>query len=259
MQQPIMAICSLSLSLLAPVAPGQNDDYSDLDRQIEREERQRRTSDYSDLDRQIARDDYNTDYSGAGYPSYDTYFTVGGAAVFPGDSDLLQFNGVAANGAATLEFDTGYSVFAALGNKSGAFRTEGEFNYRDLQIDRIDSSLGDLLTNGGQLDVISSMFNIYYDAPIAGNLEFFIGGGVGVVYIEGDFLATVPGAGSLFLSGDSFEFAYQGLVGLSTRLNDNLYLTAGYRLFTFTDPDFDGNEYEAPLVHSIDIGLRIAF
>ncbi len=256
----ICRFLSLSLSLAAALtASAQSDDYSDIDRQIQRENRERRNYDYSDLDRQIERDEYAYSESRRTSPYYDTYFTVGGAAVFAGDSDLTQFNGVATNGAATLEFDTDYGIFGTLGNKSGAFRTEGEFYYRDLQVDSIDSPAGDLLLSGGQIEAISSMFNVYYDAPITDRLELFVGGGLGVVFISGDFTAGGPGIGSIFLSGDSVEFAYQVMLGLATRVADNVYLTAGYRIFSFTDPDFDGNEYDAPLVQSIDLGIRFTF
>ena len=255
-----LSVCFIALSA-PPTASAQSDDYSDIDRQIKREnrDRERRTNDYSDLDRQIERDDYSYSDSRRTSPYYDTYFTVGGAAVFAGDSDLTQFDGVATNGEATLEFDTDYGIFGTFGGKSGAFRTEGELYYRDLQVDRIDSPIGDLLLSGGQIDAISSMFNVYYDTPITDRLEIFVGGGLGIVFLSGDFTAGAPGVGALFLSGDSVEFAYQGMFGLATRVADNVYLTAGYRIFSFTDPDFDGNEYDAPLVQSVDLGLRFTF
>jgi opacity protein-like surface antigen len=49
------------------------------------------------------------------------------------------------------------------------------------------------------------------------------------------------------------------MTGLSFQINDTMSIEGGYRLWNSTDPEFDNNDYDSPLIHTVEAGLTFGF
>jgi len=168
-----------------------------------------------------------------------------------------------------VSLDLGFGVGGALGYDFGAFRAEGEIAYR-----LNDTDDGNVIGFGpgpvdGDISALSFMANGYYDIPVANSpLVPYVGVGVGVASIDADI--TAPLLSSLALVDDSATvFAYQFMAGLGYNISPTITLTADYRYFTTTDPEFScgpalicaaGIEIESDYSnHSFNVGARLMF
>ncbi len=133
-------------------------------------------------------------------------------------------------------------------------RAELEFAWRwNNPVDNTESTNLALNGAGGNARSIAFMGNALYDINTGTAFTPYIGAGAGIAQVRqklGGF------------SDSDWVFAYQGIVGASYNLTDNLALTLDYRYFATLDPKYDfgptnvKGEYSN---HSILAGLRYTF
>lgn len=169
------------------------------------------------------------------------------------DTDLISVDGTTPPDDIEFEFDNGYGNYEFIGWDYGNVRTELELGARLTDIDQVIENGTAISGASGELNEFSVMFNLIFDIPIVKKVEAYVGAGIGGAYLWSEI--DVAGLSD----SEDFVFAYQAMAGLSFEVLPRFYLMTGYRLHSFDDPDFDGYEYDAPLIHSIDFGLRYVF
>ena len=170
-----------------------------------------------------------------------------------------------------LDFDTGWAALGTVGyGFEKNWRIEFEVGYRDNDVDALFSGKSHpiaavaLVDNWdwspqartGSLNEWSFMANVIYDVPLTDKLDLNIGVGAGYDNAE------------LKLNGgfkdNDWNFAYQGIVGLTYKVSNRLDLTLTYRYLnvdkpTFVDKvahGFDSYQLEDLEKHTVTVGLR---
>ena len=154
--------------------------------------------------------------------------------------------------AGTWEVDTGWAGFATAGYKLASFRLELEGGYRHNGFD----GPADI-----DLDEWTAMVNALYDVRVSRSLNLSVGAGAG-----GDF-ANLKIANTGF-DDDQWNFAWQGLAGLSIAVAPNLDLTLDYRYLRVNGPELssrittpaglDSYALDDLGKHTASVGLRFA-
>ena len=154
----------------------------------------------------------------------------------------------------TIHFDSGWAVLATAGYGFSGFRVELEGGYR----------ANDFTGTTGDLTEWSAMANVIYDIPVTDKLKLSLGGGAGADFAK----LEIPPAG---FKDDQWNFAWQGIAGLSYALSKHLDLTMTYRYLRVSSPDFADIvvPIETPgllhyslddvVKHTATVGLRYAF
>ena len=177
------------------------------------------------------------------------------------DSDLSVFEITFA----TLSFDPGFNVGGALGYDYGDVRAEIEWTIHSWDIDtgNIPGVIGGVAivgcpctgTIGGDVLANSFMVNGYYDFEMGNSsVEPYFGAGWGLSNVN----AEIGGLGS----DSAIVFSYQAMVGMGFKINRTMTLTAGYRYFGTTDPEFQlfGLPVDAEVQsHDFNLGIRVSF
>jgi outer membrane protein OmpA-like peptidoglycan-associated protein len=159
--------------------------------------------------------------------------------------------------AQTFQVDTGWAVLATVGyGFGGHWRMELEGGYRHNDT---------TLATKAEVEEWSGMANVLYDFHLTPKLDFTLGAGAG-----GDFANLKVGV--LSFDEDEWNFAYQGIAGLSYALTNHLDLTISYRYFRVLEPEFNGPAvvpgpgagtlnvaFDDVVKHTASIGLRYAF
>jgi len=173
----------------------------------------------------------------------------------PSDSD----NSVGGTTISTATFDPGPHFGAALGYKFNKhFRLEGELAYRTFDADQIQF-FGIGFPLSGDVSAVSFMANGYYDFPVEGVWQPYLGLGIGGASVSADLtsLITFP------LDDSATVFAYQIMAGLGYEFSPSTILTGGYRFFATADPEFKdsvGNIIESEVsAHEFSFGVRYLF
>lgn len=176
------------------------------------------------------------------------------------DSDVSS----RATGVTEIEYDTGYGLGASLGFRPyirNSFlsntRYEIEYTYRDVEASSMRAGgVGSSLDAG--LETHSIMANLYYDIDTGTQWTPYIGGGLGMAFLDLD-------SPTLSINDSDELFAYQGMVGVSYA-PEALPQTEwgfGYRYFGATDPeltDTAGNAYELDVnSHNFEVFSRFRF
>ncbi len=149
-----------------------------------------------------------------------------------------------------LSTDLGYAADVALGAYAGMFRFEIDGGWRSNKFDQTGFD--------GKQRILSVMGNGYVDMPLNRRMDFYIGGGIGAARMDVSLDGGI-GPFTTSIGGKQWTLAYQGMTGLIFHLNDFLSLTGGYRIFATSNISFDGANYETPLIHNIELGLRWSF
>jgi opacity protein-like surface antigen len=161
--------------------------------------------------------------SAQGLPS-GLYGKVFGGANWAQDQDITLRDGGTTIGSANVDFDTGYTLGAALGyNYTSNFAVEAEYAYRNADID-----------GGGDATVNAVMFNGIYTLDGMGpNAAWkpYLGAGVGGSNVELD------GGGSF---SDDLVWAYQLIGGVGYEVTPQWTLTGEVRWFGTESTDLDG-------------------
>ena len=155
----------------------------------------------------------------------------------------------------TFSFDTGWAVLATVGyGFGGNWRAEFEGGYRQNDSEAV--------TSNTDVTEWSAMVNILYDIHLTPKMNLSLGAGAGGNFAEYDFKIAS-------FQDDDWNFAYQGIVGLSYALSDQLDLTLNYRYLRVLEPEFSGRTVgpAGTLIltlddvgqHTATIGLRYAF
>lgn len=156
----------------------------------------------------------------------------------------------------SVNYEPGWTGGAVVGYAFGTgLRTEIEGFYSENNIDDIDTGLGFDVGAEGETYNAAAMLNVYYDIYM-GDSPFvpFVGGGVGASYVNID---ADTGLGSI--DEGSWEFAYQGIVGVGYELSENMVLDASYRYFATTDVDVGAGEDLENSNHKAVLGLKYFF
>jgi opacity protein-like surface antigen len=153
------------------------------------------------------------------------YFTVAGGALWLEDASASGVN---------LDFDTGYSIMAALGYKMDyGLSIELESGY--MSADSGEVSFHGLHANvDGQFEQVPIMVNAIYWAPLADRVSLYIGAGTGIVWSQ----SSVDHVGGVKVSGledSDWSFAAQAKAGLSFKVCPQGSLNIGYRFFWGND------------------------
>ena len=212
----------------------------------------------------IYADDF-VDLYGDGKTAFDinnTYISLMAGYSLPTDSELESVAGISGP-FGEVDIDNGYLAGIALGKTLDNFRFEFEATYRKNDIDSYKPIAGVTITPTGsqEIDTYSFMLNGFVDLDITDSTTFFIGGGIGVAYIDVTANAVLGGAvvGNL-VSDDDWVMAYQGMAGFSYELTRHTKLFVQYRLFTTEDPSFtNSNVYDASLSHEIVAVITVAW
>lgn len=163
------------------------------------------------------------------------YLRLQGGGNFSGDQDIDGILG--SSFARQGEFSGGYVAGAALGHAFGPVRLEGEFLYRENDVDRLAGGSGVV---SGDRSVRSLTANVLYDfysmafSPDR-SLDFHVGAGLGTANVA--FNGVTEGGAALLDDTDNV-FAYQAIFGVSYSLSDQLSANLDYRYLTTVNPEF---------------------
>jgi len=164
--------------------------------------------------------------------------------------------------------DLGFNIGGAIGYNYGNIRAEGEIAYHSNDADEFVFSGFPAASGDGSVSAISFMVNGYYDFQIQNSsMVPYLGGGMGVANISADYnVNTGTPFGNPFVDDSDTVFAYQFMAGLGFNINPTTTLTAGYRYFATTDPEFIDStgilpnnfksEYQS---HEFTFGARFMF
>jgi len=177
------------------------------------------------------------------------YIGAGGGLNYHEEADIggVRFNGDA-------DFDLGFALMGVIGYSFGGPRIEGELSYRSNSTDK--ATVINPVTNNvarrpdGDLDTIALMANLYYDFDIGSFVTPYIGAGIGGAYAEYDDI------------GEEVVFAYQGIVGASFYLDENIDAFVDYRYFATTEIQGSDLGRAANIDnknHTLMVGLRYSF
>ena len=157
-------------------------------------------------------------------------------------------------------FDLGYNASGAIGYDFGSFRAEAEVAYHLNDVDTVSAG-GVSATGDGTVSALSLMANGYYDFGSRKSLLVpYLGLGVGFAMVDADESVL----GTQFVDDSATVFAYQFMAGVGFNISRNTTLTAGYRYFAASDPEFDvasgGGTFDSEYqTHEVIVGVRFAF
>lgn len=188
---------------------------------------------------------------------YQPGWYIGGDAMLPyqvtGDAKVA---GVKED----VDYKAGWGLSASVGyGFDFGLRTEGELAYRHAAIDTIK---GDGATNvvGGGIHNKALMANALYDINLGTRVTPYIGGGVGVSFVDSDNMRAING---LEVDDTKAAFAYQGIAGVEVALDGPWSLTGDYRYFATPDVKFKTDTDEKAKIqnasHNIVLGIRYTF
>lgn len=152
-------------------------------------------------------------------------------------------------------YDTGYGLMVNGGYDFGGPKAELELGYRNAGHKSLD---GD--SASGNSSSLSIMANGIYEFLPKSTWHPFLGAGIGMAQVSDDLKGS---DGRTKLNQSDWQFAYQGIVGVSYDLNKSWSANAQYRYFATLDPSFtdsDGSKIKADYgTHNILAGLTYKF
>lgn len=191
----------------------------------------------------------------------DFYVSAGVGYSYGDDSD---FSG---NETYEVSFDDNTFYGGAVGMRHGAVRTEVELARRENDAETIyDGFYNDTTPASGEQTVTTLMFNVLYDFNAQGNIQPYVGAGVGVADVNTD----LSGAYGPDIESSEVVPAAQGIVGINVNLTDNIAAVADLRYLRSSTFDADVSnrfchcpdrmEAESEIENvTAGIGLRVSF
>ncbi len=181
------------------------------------------------------------------------YIGLEGGANWIGDTEYVFNEDEWDETFGTMDFDTGWAALGTIGyGFERNWRVEFEAGYRDNDADPFFGGKERTPIRDGNLTEWSFMANVIYDVPLSERLDLNIGIGAGA-----DFADFEDNRG---FSGDDWNFAYQGIVGLSYAISNRLDMTLTYRYLNVDAPTFsnanDSYAFEDVEKHTVTVGLR---
>ncbi len=134
----------------------------------------------------------------------------------------------------------------------GTISLYAEVGYATQDWSRSFNDDDDRLKDTLDLDIVPITANIKFDFPIANNLNFYIGGGLGVAWMDIDAdIETEQFNGS----DSDWVFTAQIFAGLSYSVTTNCEIYGGARWIYYADPTFFGSSWDlSELPETGDIG-----
>lgn len=156
----------------------------------------------------------------------------------------------------SYQSETGYAGLAQFGYSFGGPKAEFEVGYRRNGIDGIRGVDG----GDGRMSSLAFMANGIYEFLPQSKWHPFIGAGIGYA----DVIAKAKtGTGGRWVDDEDWQFAYQGMAGVSYDVTRNWAVKAQYRYFATLDPDFkdvSGNKVDSEYSsHSVLVGFTYKF
>jgi len=162
----------------------------------------------------------------------DGWYAEGAAALEIGSD--VQLAGV------DVGTDSGYRVSGAVGRSlpgGMSFEVEATYGNRDLT--------GTSVTIEG----LGLMANGFLDFDIQGPIGGYVGGGIGAVNVNVDFIG---------ISDDDWVFGYQAMAGLTLQASDSAKVFFEYRYLGANKADIGGASVDYNS-HSVGAGVRFGF
>lgn len=105
------------------------------------------------------------------------------------------------------------------------------------------------------IEIIPLTFNIKLERPIANNLNFYVGAGVGAAFIDMDVSSSLGGSAS----EDDTVFAAQIFAGLAYNVSASFEIYGGARWIYLDDAEFGGIDVDLGDDFLVEGGLRFNF
>ncbi len=118
-----------------------------------------------------------------------------------------------------LDYKVGYNAGAQLGIKYGSWRSDVNFIYSRNSLDKYNG-----ISDKGHNYSLGYFLNGYYDIPLTEKWLPYFGIGIGFVYTNAQANLTT----NTDYKGNSTRFSYNGVIGLSYLVNNNLRIFAQY-------------------------------
>ena len=161
--------------------------------------------------------------------------------------DLQNVQPVSVGGNLRLPSDTGWSGGLAVGSQNGPYRLEAAVDYlsnhvKDSTINIAGmSSLG--LQSSGRVSATTLLVNGYYDFMPDAMWTPYAGVGLGVANINANVSLFEPISGTAARMHDNDnEFAYQGILGASWKLNNRVKANVDYRYLSTSKATFNASD-----------------
>ena len=145
----------------------------------------------------------------------------------------------------TVEFDTGWAALATMGYafQNSGWRIEGEFGYRHNDVDAIAGT-----ATNGELTSETLMANVLYDFKLMERLTLSVGAGAGAEHSTFD--------DGVIDQDEDYNFAYQGIAGLSYAVSPRLDLTMNYRYLRTDESSYQGAHFAHTDYYALDEGEK---
>ncbi|MDZ4870116.1 MAG: outer membrane beta-barrel protein [Alphaproteobacteria bacterium] len=144
-----------------------------------------------------------------------------------------------------VEFDTGWAALATMGYafENSGWRVEGEFGYRHNDVDAIGGT-----SVNGELTSMSLMANVLYDFKLMDRLTLSVGAGAGAEHSTFD--------DGVIDQDEDYNFAYQGIAGLSYAVTPRMDLTLNYRYMRTDESSYHGAHLAHTDYYALDEGEK---
>jgi outer membrane protein OmpA-like peptidoglycan-associated protein len=118
------------------------------------------------------------------------------------------------------------------------WRLEFEVSYRENDLDTFSIG-GTPLTGSGDVEQLAVMLNLLFDFDVTETINFSIGAGIGAAQVEVEATGTSLLPTTIFIdeSDQDWNWAYQGIAGISFETSDQTEIFIDYRYFVANDVD----------------------
>jgi opacity protein-like surface antigen len=146
------------------------------------------------------------------------------------------------------ETEVGFIVGGAIGTHvMDNLRVELEVAYSENDVDKIDyfdagDGSRDSYDASGKFGILTFMGNVWFDIPFGEVISPYIGGGLGVAFVDGNEAYDDFDNGADIFDSSETAFAFQVGAGLRWHVAENIAIDVGYRLRGIDGVDFDNNE-----------------
>lgn len=158
----------------------------------------------------------------------------------------------------TISFDNGWAALGSVGYGRGRWSAEFEAGYRKNDLDAFTTNDETNPVEALRLEEATFMANLRYSYPLMERLTLSAGAGAGADYAQMKLTS-----GGFSGEDEDWNFAYQGIAGLSYAVGQRSEIFANYRYFRTTKAAFDFNpqlsaflDGEEFVKHTATIGFR---
>lgn len=194
------------------------------------------------------------------------YLGLTGGVSFPTDTDFAFTGAIGVD----QDYDAGFSIQAQIGYQFDDLlaprtdlRVDLEIGYTEAEVDtHTIAALGGAQAGSfGETSVFTLMTNAYVDYNVTDRLDFFVGGGAGLGFVDFDNHG-VPAVGTA-LSDDAASFVFHLDAGVSFDITENVVIEGRYRYQNAVSADLSSVNGTSSNVtvqqHMLLGGLRLQF